>query len=158
MRLSQAGSPDVKRWRKFGKTAAATFLVKPMWLSSPRFGASIPVGWRSKIIRLGWGWRPPCRRTCSDRLCRVRWSATVNSPLLPRFELAAIHYTPSPSIGNELFLDGVTKHFRLHRVEARERDNDGHFSEAPRQGQLFATIQSKTQRRADPRPRRPLPK
>ena len=30
MRLSQAGSPDVKRWRKFGKTAAVTFLVNPM--------------------------------------------------------------------------------------------------------------------------------
>ena len=51
MRLSQAASPDVKRWREFGKTAAVTFLVKPMWLSLPRFGASILVGWRSKIIR-----------------------------------------------------------------------------------------------------------
>src|ERR1700722_12969892 len=64
MRLSPAVSPDVKRWREFGKTAAVTFPVNPMWLSSPRFGASIPVGWRSKIIRSVWGWRPACRTIC----------------------------------------------------------------------------------------------
>ena len=62
MRLSQAGSPYVKRWREFGKTAAVTFPVKSMWLSSPRIGASILVGWSSKIIRSVWGWRPACPR------------------------------------------------------------------------------------------------
>jgi hypothetical protein len=31
------GSPGVKRWREFGKTAATHFLVKSTWLSLPEW-------------------------------------------------------------------------------------------------------------------------
>src|SRR5579862_931894 len=38
----------------------------------PHFGASILVGWRSKIIQSVWGWRPACRGTCrSDAEARA---------------------------------------------------------------------------------------
>ncbi len=54
MRSSQAGCPEVTRWREFGKKAAMHCIMKPTWLISPRFGASTPYDWKIKIIRPVW--------------------------------------------------------------------------------------------------------